>query len=133
MSIAGLSRIFPPCVEPIPDPRDPGEHSAARRSVCICLAKGLGSTEVEENAEIPRVGPTEFSVSDKSSGVEGLTASQPEDIRTAMASEFQFQHPITCRVFRSLDGAEREACSASLESRNALILGSDSTPGSIAV
>jgi hypothetical protein len=82
----------------------------------MCLAKGLVSTEVEENAEIPRAGHTELSVSDKSSGVEGLTASQPEDIRTAMASEFQFQHPIACRVFRSLDGAEREACAPLLES-----------------
>ena len=98
MGISGLSRIFTPRVEAIPDPHDHGEHSAARCSVCICLAKGLVSTEVEENAEIPRAGPTEFSVSNKSSGVEGLTEGQPGDITTAIASEFRFQHPITCRV-----------------------------------
>jgi hypothetical protein len=84
--------------------------------VCICLAKVLVSTEVEENTEIPLEGPTEFSVSDKSRGVEGLPESQPGDIRTAIAPEFRFQHPITCRVIRSLGGAEREAFAASLES-----------------
>ena len=98
MNIAGLGHNFPPRVEPIPHPSDPGEYPPAHSVVCICLAKGLVSTEVEENAEIPRAGPTEFSVPDKSSGVEGLTASQPEDIRTAIASEFRFQHPIICHV-----------------------------------
>jgi hypothetical protein len=116
MNIAGLSGNFPPRIEPIPHPSNPGEHPAAHYAVCICLAKGLGSTEVEENAEIPRAGPTEFSVSDKSSGVEGLTASQPEDIRTAMASECQFQHPIARRVIRSVDGPDHEAWAGSLES-----------------
>jgi len=62
-----------------------------------------------------------------------VDARLPVDIKTAVASEFRFRHPITCRVIRSLGWAEPEACATLLESWNAFIFGSDRAAASIVV